>query len=297
MAMFVRAARAAALTVRDPAAARYKAGVRLRMLILRFLNRTGRAAIVGSAPVVVSMTTFGHRTATAFFAIESIGRGAQKPQRFILWIDDKATFANLPAELVRLRRRGLEIRQCPNYGPHKKQFPYARENVGAGLPLCTADDDILYPNFWLDRLLQAHRAEPSVIHCYRAHRIATDANGLRPYREWTAYEGTAPSYRAFATGVSGVVYPAEFVDALAGEGDAFMELSPAADDIWVNAVALRHHYQTSQVGTNQLHFPAVPGTQLGTLYRSNVVLGGNDAQLARTHGPIELAAIGLERDG
>ncbi len=107
----------------------------------------------------MSLTSYGPRIATVWKTIESIGAGSVKPRRIILWLDDPAALADPPASLRRLQTRGgLEIRGCPDYGPHKKYFPY----VTSILPehptrtLVTADDDVYYPATWLEELLAAH---------------------------------------------------------------------------------------------------------------------------------------------
>ena len=50
-----------------------------------------------------------------------------------------------PESLRRLERRGLEVRLTQNYGPHTKYYPSLADAIADGLPLVTADDDILYP--------------------------------------------------------------------------------------------------------------------------------------------------------
>ena len=103
------------------------------------------------------------------------------------------------------------------------------------------------------------------------------------YASWAPRTSDQPSFAAICIGVSGIIYPPALLDALRDEGEAFMVRAPRADDIWVHAVAVRHGIRTRQVHEPQTEFPAIPGTQIGTLYRQNVTLGGNDEQIARTH--------------
>ena len=130
------------------------------MAWLLLSNRFSRKAVATKEPgAVVSLTTYGRRVGAVHLAIESIARGDTKPSRLILWLDDAALFANLPRPLLRLEHRGLEIRLCKNYGPHKKYYPYVESQKAFPYPLATADDDVIYPRSWLAGLLDAYSAD------------------------------------------------------------------------------------------------------------------------------------------
>jgi hypothetical protein len=256
--------------------------IRARMTRFRLVNRASRRSVLGNAPVVVNLTTFGHRLATVHYALESIAAGTVRPRRMILWLDEPSTLSTPTPELRRLERRGLEIRHCHNLGPHKKQYPYALLDR-PDLPLAAADDDVLYPRTWLAGLLESYRAYPEAISGYRARTITVAESAMGSYASWAPRTSDQPSFAAICIGVSGIIYPPALLDALRDEGEAFMSQAPRADDIWVHAVAVRHGIRTRQVHDTQTEFPAIPGTQIGTLYRQNVTLGGNDEQIARTH--------------
>lgn len=200
---------------------------------LRVRNLRSADPIVGSGDANVSMTSYGKRIASVWKTIETIGLGTVKPRRVILWLDDGAAVADPPASLRRLQARGLEIRRCRDYGPHKKYFPY----VNAVLPnepertLVTADDDVYYPPSWLAELLAAHR--PHEVTAFRA-RIRSDA----PYGSWPLCRTSEPSEHVFATGVSGVAYPPELLHTLKAHGDAFTKVCPRADDYWLHYAAV-----------------------------------------------------------
>jgi len=133
-------------------------------------------------------------------------------------------------------------------------------------------------------LLESYRSYPDCISGFRARTITVEGAGTGSYASWAPRTTDQPSFAAICIGVSGIIYPAALLDALRDEGEAFMDQAPRADDIWVHAVAVRHGIRTRQVHETQTEFPAIPGTQIGTLYRQNVTLGGNDEQIARTHG-------------
>ncbi|WP_460842298.1 hypothetical protein [Nocardioides marmoraquaticus] len=180
--------------------------------------------------------------------------------------------------------RGLEIRATEDFGPHKKQYPFARENPAPLRPLAVADDDVIYPRWWLERLVSAHSARPDDLAAFRAHSITLTSSGVAPYAQWEARRGTASALGVMATGVSGVIYPPRLVTALHQAGPGFLDVAPTADDVWVCAVAIASGIKTWQVCDEQQDFFNVPGTQVATLNGTNVAGGGNDRQIAATFG-------------
>ncbi|BBY80086.1 hypothetical protein MPUL_12440 [Mycolicibacterium pulveris] len=244
------------------------------VLWLRGINLFSLRRVTGDCDVDVSLTTYGNRVRSVWSTVESIGRGTVRPRRIILWIEDPSIVANPPAPLRRLRRRGLEIKQCDDFGPHKKYYPYLLEGEPTRT-LVTADDDMYYPRRWLENLLAAHR--DGEVTAYRA-RLRTDG----PYASWPACTTDKPSDRVFATGVSGVAYPSSLLSALRARGDSFMDICPRADDFWLHFAALATGLTIRQVA----NFPADWWPQLrlaGTgLWPENLKEGGNDAIAAQT---------------
>ncbi|MDX1872735.1 hypothetical protein SBI67_11420 [Mycolicibacterium sp. 120266] len=220
---------------------------------LGHVNRTSTAEIVGNADVNVSLTSYGNRIATVWRTIETIGAGTVKPRRIILWLDDAAAMAALPPSLKRLQARGLEIRRCLDYGPHKKYFPYVNEILPdePDRTLVTADDDVYYPPNWLDELLNAHR--PNQVTAFRA-RIRTDG----PYRDWPMCATTEPSDTVFATGTSGVAYPPAVLRTLKDHGDEFAQICPRADDFWLHYAAIASGVPVRQVRATAALWWSIP---------------------------------------
>jgi hypothetical protein len=283
--------------VADPRDFADRLRVKSAMAALRLRNRVSRRPVTGSGGAVVNLTSYGHRVPTVFYAVESIGRDRVRPRRLILWLDDPDVLAAPPAELLRLRSRGLEILACPDYGPHKKQFAYASSSPDPTLPLVAADDDVLYPRGWLAQLLGAYRRHPEDVHGHRTHRIGIRGHAVAPYADWTPGRGTEAGFTVFCTGVSGILYPPRMVAALAEEGDAFLLRAPHADDVWVHSVMVRHGFRGRQVAAAQAEYPAIPGTQRDTLYGRNVLGGGNDSQIAACFGATELERMRLDTVG
>lgn len=242
---------------------------------LRVINHRSSAPIVGDGDANVSLTSYGRRIGTVWKTIETIGAGTVRPRRIILWLDDIAAFTNPPTELQRLCARGLELRSCRDYGPHKKYYPYVCE-IFPNEPertLVTADDDVFYPPSWLEELLRAHR--PDEVTAFRA-RMRTDA----PYRSWLTCTTTEPSERVFATGVSGVAYPPTLLAALRERGDQFVDICPRADDFWLHYAAVATGVPIRQVRDTSVLWWAMPRTAAKGLWDGDGA--ANDAIADRT---------------
>lgn len=254
-------------------------------------NRVSRESVVGDTPVVVTLTSHGIRLRLVHRTLESIARGTLKPQRLILWLGLREQGRALPRALQRLQGRGLEVRYTEDCGPHTKYFPYVCSEATHRLPMVTADDDIWYPDFWLQRLWAAHQAVPAQVHCYRARRVLVGADRLRPYETWPFMNDDQPAAVVFATGVGGVIYPPRLMDCLRREGLAFQRCCPKADDLWLHVTALRNGFLARQLGREVMEFNTMPSTQLVGLQNQNVALGQNDTQAAATYTPADLARL------
>lgn len=252
--------------------------------------RYSRLPMTGDAPVVVSMTSYGRRIDRVHLALESIAGGRVRPQRLILWLEDRAIVENPPPNLALMTSRGLEIRHTQDWGPHKKYYPYAASLSRHELPLATADDDVLYGFRWLSSLMEAHARHPEDVIAHRAHLVVLEDGRIAPYGWWRDVPKGEAGPRVFATGNSGVLYPPAMLDALRDAGTAFTECAPKADDVWLHAIALRSGTVVRPCRDGLTTYRGVPGAGTG-LRASNVLRGGNDVQIARTYTPDEVALL------
>lgn len=277
-----------------------KLAKRLRAVVgaayLRLRNAVARGPATGSAPVVVSLTSYGDRINTVSVAIESIARGRTRPQRLVLWLDSPELFAARPTSLRRLERRGLEVLLTSNYGPHTKYYPYVQSVEHHRVPLVTADDDIIYPPNWLALLVAAHRRHPDAISGHWVSVMGVSDDRVAAYGTWARAHDTAARPTNFSPGVSGVIYPPEMLQELKLRGERFLSACPNADDIWLHWVALRAGIPVRQVGPVPRHFPIIPGSQGHALMKSNVGENRNDHCIRGLYSAEDVAALGLSAD-
>ncbi len=262
-----------------------------RSCALTVRNRFSHKPCVAADGPVVCVTSHGYRLRHVHLALESIAAGDLRPSRLILCLDEDEKERSVTRSIRRLQARGMEILYGPRCGPHQKYLAYVQQAGTLERPLATGDDDVLYPRHWLTGLMSAHRTMPQAIHCYRAHRISLCDEGLAAYRLWPPCTDTHPSLLNFATGVSGVIYPAQFQQWLKTQGRGFETCSPTADDIWLHVNALRCGVPVAQIQAEPVHFVGAPGTRQGALHRHNVSDGGNDQQLRATYTPQDLGRL------
>lgn len=262
------------------------------LVYLRLRNLAATGPVTGSAPVVVSLTTYGQRIDSVPVAIESIARGTVRPRRLVLWLDNPELLESLPEPLRRLERRGLEIRLSRNYGPHTKYYPYVRSTSRHTVPLVTADDDIIYPPNWLALLVDANRRHPDAISGHWVSIMGVAGNRVAAYETWARARDTAVRPANFAPGVSGVIYPPAMLEELKQHGEGFLSTCPGADDIWLHWVALQARIPVRQVGPVPRHFPIIPGSQSQALMKTNVGENRNDQWIQGLYSAEDVAALG-----
>lgn len=272
-------------------AGRTKAVIKAALIArYRMTNVVSRRRVVGDCPMDVSLTSYGERLDIVAYVIESLVAGSMRPRRLILWVDEPTFETSNYPMLERLVARGLEIKRCKDYGPHKKYYPYCAESTDGAGPLVTADDDVFYPRRWLETLWSAHQSTPELLVAHRAITISVDGDAIAPYRTWQRTTSTRPDHRTFVTGVGGVVYPSALIGTLKTLGEEFLQIAPRADDVWVNSIAAGHGIRARWTG-EQLTAWSFPRSQDNALHHENTTGGGNDPQIERAYADKAVDAV------
>lgn len=236
--------------------------------------------------LIVSLTSFPERIPDLFFCLYSLINQTTKPDLLILWLAEEQ-FPNkekdLPKRILDLKKYGLTIRWCKDLKSYKKLI-FSLKEYPSDI-IVTADDDIYYPENWLELLYNSYLQEPQHIHCHRAHRITFDESGkLDQYTNWTFCITTSDaSYLNFCTTGGGVLYPPGALYADVFNEELFTKLCPTADDIWFWAMATLNHTKIRVVDNNlsnliyinpEIEFGIKNGTSLWQVNKQE-----NDAQL------------------
>ena len=229
--------------------------------------------------LIVSLTSFPERITDIFFNLYSLLNQTKQPDMLILWLAEEEfpnKEKNLPKNLINLRKKGLTIKWCKDLKSYKKLI-FALKEYPNDI-IVTADDDIYYPENWLELLYKSYQKSPQYIHCHRAHQITFNReNKLKNYNEWPkSIKHSKPSFLNFCTTGGGVLYPPKSLYRDVSNEKLFMELCPTADDVWFWGMAVLKQTKIKVVENNISDFIHVnPELEFGltngiTLYQTNV---------------------------
>jgi hypothetical protein len=187
----------------------------------------------------------------------------------VLWVS-KADIAprELPRKLVKLQNQypNFQIRFVDEDLKSYKKIVHSFEFFGSGefSNIVTADDDVYYPRYWLQSLLNSIGVEENMVKAYRGHVISFDRDGIvQPYKKWSLADCCNVSgNNLLPTGVSGVCYP---LSSLIGVNNRkiFLKLAPTADDLWLKFITTQNGFRTCLVGSSSVHFVPVLSSIFG----------------------------------
>ena len=232
--------------------------------------------------LIVSITTYGRRVHQVYLTLESIANQTCKPNKVILWLDENEfSKDSLPLSLKKLCKRGLIVRFCPNYKSYKKLVPsimsFPHDTI------VTIDDDILYPQDFLENLIGFSEKNKGEIVGYRAHEVTFNGNLLNSYKNWRFEQDIIKDVKnTFLTTGAGTLFPPRVFNYEFVNSDVFMDKCPDADDIWVYVMAKINGVTCRRVNDIRPYwdrFLLINDTGETGLYVTNVDGGGNDRQL------------------
>ena len=232
----------------------------------------------GCKQIIVSLTTHGKRLWDVCFAIESLMQQTVRPNRIVLWLDEKLKDSPLPLALVKQSARGLEIRYTRDLKPYTKLIPALKE-----FPedvIITVDDDVAYDFDVIEKLTNAYKAKPDCIHACLLKAMTFDKNGqLTSYNSWK--NSTSTRGQHLIMGVGGVLYPPHTLSSEVMNEEVFTSICPTADDVWFTAMALLNNTPINKVvtrdfnGNEFVYNDSVQDTGLWFINRD----GANDNQI------------------
>ena len=244
---------------------------KMQQSVCKYTNKT----------VIVSFTTFPARMKTLPIVIESLLRQTVKPDRIILWLADTQypDKNKVTTQLKPFIDQGVEVKYCDDLRSHKKYYYSMKENPEA--IVVTVDDDIIYPEDMLEKLLKAHKKYPDCVVANRAHKIKFHDNNLLPYSKWDikVIDTTEPDISLCPTGCGGVLYPAHCLDHRVFDRDVFMDICKYADDLWLKCMSFLNGTKVVISEKNIPEIIDVLGNKSSGLAKINVEEGKNDKQI------------------
>lgn len=235
---------------------------------------------IDTETVIVSLTSFPARINNLHITIVSLLNQNFDNIHVVLWLS-RAQFPKemecLPRSLVRLTKKGLDIRFVDDdLRPHKK-YIYAFKEWPDHC-IVTVDDDIIYNPHLVEALVKMHEMYPDCVICNRGINIEKNA-----YVSWKHTDDTqagVPSHRIMPTGIGGVLYPPGCYDNKhIFDIDAIKRTCLNGDDLWLN-------FMTRSIGTKVVLTGFKTGlvtlltSQSSALCNNNVGQNMNDVQIA-----------------
>jgi len=216
--------------------------------------------------------------------IETILRQKAKPDKIVLWLyaDEFDGRQSLPRKLLRLEKRGLEIRFCgENLMPHKKYYYTMLEYPDANV--ITVDDDIFYPPDFMIKLLKYHHSYPEEIVCTIGRKIKIVDNKIYPYREWEHIKlDSTPSFQTIPIGAGGVLFPARSLPPESFDKEKITINVLMNSDLWLKIMSLKAETRVVCISGEykKLFIPLLYRNDI-KLMKTNIGKGRNDRVLKK----------------
>jgi hypothetical protein len=244
-------------------------GYRWRVIRLN-LSRVKRlhSATAPTADVIVSFTSIESRLHLCHLTVRSILTGTIRPQRVVLWLNDKLR-GKIPKRLLQLVGSRFEIRYVANDEPHLKLLPSLHAFPQSVIVTC--DDDMMYAPDWLEILYADHQRFPQDIIAHVCRRIEHDESGVaRPYLLWRRENTYSARYQALLPlGFAGILYPADCFNKEVHHAVAYRALAPKADDLWFKFMSLRNGTTSRKVSRASGKPVMISGSQTVALSSTN----------------------------
>ncbi len=248
----------------------------INSLIPLYYNFSKRKDNEEEGNFIVSLTTFPKRIDRVWIVIESILRQTLRPKKIILTLSElQFNKKKLPFKLITLEKEGyLEIIWTDDdIRSHKKYF-YVMKKYPKDIVI-TIDDDFIYEKRMLACLYSYHKKYPDYVITNLALKRV---NGN--YNNWTNlyFKEVSPTYSIMQFGGSGVLYPAYSLHKDAFNKEYLLKLSPLADDLWLNAMAILNATKLVKTDYNIYPMPLIFKIN-EDLYNINVLENKNNEQI------------------
>ena len=249
----------------------------------------GLNQIARERKIIISLTSYPARMYELHYTLYSLLCQKLKPDAVELWLAEEQ-FPNkesdIPRKILQLRDNGLTIRWCKeDWKSYKKLIPALILHPDDFI--ITADDDLYYPEDWLEKLWKAwENSSRNEVIAHRCHKIKMKKGMPTSYGSWTkCVEDCSSSFANFATCGAGALFAPGILHPDATNIRLARKLCPYADDVWFWAMAILSGKKTRIVEAPYRLIYTNPVRELNftasnnTLYAYNGA-GGNDLQLA-----------------
>lgn len=253
------------------------------LILPRYLSKTHYSEQKKYTDIIVSFTSFPARISEVWQVVECMKRQSYRPSKIILWLSKKQfiDIDKIPLSLRKLEDDIFTINFVDEDIRSHKKYYYVAKKYPKSLILLI-DDDIYYPTDMIECLYNAYLKYSQSVICQYGYFMKYDEAGrLLPYRLWKHVnkESINDSSLFFGSGGGTLFNPSLLYQDLLKK-DLFLELSPKADDIWLNAMVKLANLSIYMLKP-RLILPIKSKEEKVTLCSENIGGGGNDIQLKK----------------
>lgn len=191
--------------------------------------------------VFVGVTTTNKRLDLFFYAFQSLVRQNFEGYTVVVNLSKEAYLFDDGIDSIPDWMCGdnVQVNFVENTGSYRKLLPLIA-TAGEDDLIVTADDDVLYSENWLPRLVSEAIEHPDSIVCGGARRISRNIFGrLQNYSGWPLCTAPETAMDLVPVGVFGVVYRKRLVDLGFITDIAYKVRAPTADDLWFRIASMR----------------------------------------------------------
>ena len=234
---------------------------------LVFANK-GITHIKREPKLIVSLTSYPKRINVVPLVIDSLLRQSLKPDMVIIWLSEEEfpqREHSLPKRLRRYTKFGLHIKWCKNLKSYKKLIPALLEYPDD--IIVTADDDIRYPENWLEAMYSAHLIHRNEIVCHYAYQPHFEEQTANASPDIIKTSGPLTETQIIGTG-GGALFPPHSLYDDTTNIEFFQNISPHNDDYWIWAMAKLNNTPMRLVDNFVDNIVCIDGTQESGLWQS-----------------------------
>lgn len=244
-----------------------------------YLNKPTSLARKQCEGLIVSLTSFPARINDVWQVIECMKRQTLLPEKIILWLSrEQFPSKNYIPQSLKDREDSLfSIKFVDGDIRSHKKYYYVSKKYPDKL-IFLIDDDIYYDTDIISRSIKAFQEYNSrCVVCNYGYQMKFNTNGCLPYSKWKLIEEKKVGKDLFFGSGGGTLFrPSDFYSDLSNI-DLAIKLTPIADDIWLNAMALKKDLTKVILSNGPLLTVKIEDNV--TLSSVNNGLGRNDEQI------------------
>ena len=192
--------------------------------------------------ILISCTTTQERVDKLFYTIESLKYQNKKPDKIIVNLSKEPYLKDSGIEKIPVwlsENAKVVVNFVKNTGPYRKLLPVF-DMANDDDMIITIDDDVIYHEEWLNKLVTAGEKKRNAIVCGKARVMKKNFFGKwQSYSRWNQLETMEEGHNILPIGCAGILYRKNLIDKEFINNKKFLLLAPTCDDLWFRMASIR----------------------------------------------------------